>query len=120
MINELGFGVGFAARLQEDQISKGEGDTLELVSGFIGYPTGWEIKRQSGQGLGLGVRFKISQKKNGCKTVTNFSHTLLCSHTTSGLHLEFNLGTVWEGFPSPSAAAGRFHNPVLHESCLGG
>lgn len=33
MINELGYGVGFAARLQEGQISKGERDTLELVSG---------------------------------------------------------------------------------------
>lgn len=36
MINELGYGVGFAARLQDDQISKGEGDTLELVSGQSG------------------------------------------------------------------------------------
>lgn len=85
--------------------------------GFKVDPTSWEIKRKSGQGLGLGVSFEISQKKNGCETVTNFSHTLLCNHTTSGLHLEFNLGTTWEGFPSPSAAAGRFRNPVLHESC---
>lgn len=44
--------------------------------GFKVGPSSWEIKKQSGQGLELGVRFKISQKKNGYKTVTDFSHTL--------------------------------------------
>lgn len=45
-------------------------------------PASRELKRQSGQGLELGVKFKISQKKNGHKTLTNFSLILFCNHKT--------------------------------------